>query len=91
VRLANQAIYDVNQQNARSGSGRMGTTLVLVLIQDTQVVVAHVGDSRLYQLTRKQGLEQLTVDHEVGQREILRGWNRRSPIPVLTPINLLKL
>lgn len=73
VRLANQAIYDVNQQDARSGSGRMGTTLVLVLIQDTQVAVAHVGDSRLYRLTHKQGLEQLTVDHEVGQRDILRG------------------
>ena len=73
VRLANQAIYDVNQQDARSGVGRMGTTLVLVLIQDTRVAVAHVGDSRLYRLSRKQGLEQITVDHEVGQREILRG------------------
>jgi len=73
VRLANQAIYDVNQQDARSGIGRMGTTLVLVLIQDTRLAVAHVGDSRFYQLSRKQGLEQVTVDHEVGQREILRG------------------
>jgi protein phosphatase len=73
VRLANQAIYDVNQQDARSGVGRMGTTLVLVLVQDTQVAVAHVGDSRLYRVTRKRGLEQLTVDHEVGQREISRG------------------
>ena len=73
VRLANQAIYDVNQQEERSGVGRMGTTLVLVLVQDTQVAVAHVGDSRLYRLTRKRGLEQVTVDHEVGQREISRG------------------
>jgi protein phosphatase len=32
-----------------------------------------VGDSRLYRLSSKQGLEQVTVDHEVGQREILRG------------------
>ncbi|MGC8713355.1 MAG: protein phosphatase 2C domain-containing protein, partial [Leptodesmis sp.] len=70
---ANQAIYNVNQQNARSGSGRMGTTLVIVLIHDTQVAVAHVGDSRLYRYTRKRGLEQVTVDHEVGQREIQRG------------------
>jgi protein phosphatase len=35
--------------------------------------VAHVGDSRLYRVTRKQGLEQITIDHEVGQREISRG------------------
>ena len=73
VRLANQAIYDVNQQDARSGVGRMGTTLVLVLLQDTRLAVAHVGDSRFYRLSHKQGLEQVTVDHEVGQREILRG------------------
>jgi protein phosphatase len=73
VGQANQAIYNVNQQDARSGVGRMGTTLVMLVIQDTQVAVAHVGDSRLYRLTRKSGLEQITVDHEVGQREISRG------------------
>ncbi|MEL6162774.1 MAG: serine/threonine phosphatase, partial [Cyanobacteria bacterium J06628_3] len=70
---ANQAIHNVNQQDARSGVGRMGTTLVLVLVQNTRLAVAHVGDSRLYRVTRKGGLEQITVDHEVGQREISRG------------------
>ena len=73
MQLANKAIFDINQQNARSGSGRMGTTLVMALVQDTEVAIAHVGDSRLYRYTRKRGLEQLTVDHEVGQREIQRG------------------
>jgi protein phosphatase len=73
IRLTNQAIYDVNQKNARSGSGRMGTTLAMILIQNTDAVIAHVGDSRIYRLTRKRGLEQVTVDHEVGQREINRG------------------
>jgi len=73
VLQANKAIYDINQQNARSGSGRMGTTLVMVVIYDTEVAIAHVGDSRLYRYTRKRGLEQITVDHEVGQREIQRG------------------
>jgi len=73
ILLANQAIYDVNQEDARSGIGRMGTTLVMVLVQNTQVAIAHVGDSRLYRLSRKRGLVQVTVDHEVGQREIQRG------------------
>lgn len=73
IRQANQAIYDINQENAVSGSGRMGTTLILVLVQDTEVAVAHVGDSRLYRYSRKRGLSQVTVDHEVGQREIHRG------------------
>ena len=73
VITANQTIYDVNQNDARCGVDRMGTTLVLLIIQDNKVGVAHVGDSRLYRLTRRQGLEQITVDHEVGQREISRG------------------
>jgi protein phosphatase len=51
----------------------MGTTLVLAMLQDTQFRFAHVGDSRLYRITHRHGLEQLTVDHEVGQREIQRG------------------
>ena len=45
----------------------------MVLLQDNQVAVAHVGDSRLYKLNRKSGIQQVTLDHEVGQREILRG------------------
>jgi protein phosphatase len=73
VQLANKVIYDENQKNASSGSGRMGTTLVLMLVQDTNVAIAHVGDSRLYRYTRKRGIEQITIDHEVGQREIQRG------------------
>jgi len=73
VYLANQAIYDLNQQQARSGMGRMGTTLVMLLLQDHQAAIAHVGDSRLYCLTHREGLVQLTIDHEVGQREISRG------------------
>ena len=73
ITAANDAIYEENQEEQRSGSGRMGTTLVLVLVQDSKVAVAHVGDSRLYRLSRRRGLEQLTVDHEVGQREIQRG------------------
>ena len=73
VLQANEAIYNVNQQNASSGSGRMGTTLVMILVENTKVAIAHVGDSRLYSVTRKHGLKQLTVDHEVGQREIQRG------------------
>jgi len=73
VLLANQAIYEINQTDARSGNSRMGTTLIAVLIQNSQVAVAHVGDSRLYRLRRGWILEKITSDHEVGQREINRG------------------
>jgi protein phosphatase len=73
VLLANEALYQTNLNNSRSGSGRMGTTLVMALLQDTKLAIAHVGDSRIYRFSRKHGLEQLTSDHEVGQREINRG------------------
>ncbi|HIK56762.1 MAG TPA: serine/threonine phosphatase [Synechococcales cyanobacterium M55_K2018_004] len=73
ILAANQAIFDLNQQDDRAGSARMGTTLVMLLVQDTRAMVAHVGDSRLYRLSRRRGLEQITTDHEVGQREIQRG------------------
>ncbi|MFM1841824.1 MAG: hypothetical protein RLZZ490_557 [Cyanobacteriota bacterium] len=73
IALANQQIYDVNQNNASSGSGRMGTTLVMMTLKDTHVAIAHVGDSRIYRVSRKGGLEQMTVDHEVGQQAIQNG------------------
>ncbi len=70
---ANQAIYQINQDKETYGSGRMGTTLVMALIHNTKVAIAHVGDSRVYRVSRKWGLEQLTKDHEVGQRAIQEG------------------
>ncbi|MDJ0634515.1 MAG: serine/threonine phosphatase [Xenococcaceae cyanobacterium MO_188.B29] len=73
VLLANQTLYQTNLDDSRSGSGRMGTTLVMALLEDTKLIIAHVGDSRIYRVTRQRGLEQLTLDHEVGQREITRG------------------
>lgn len=71
--LANQAIFQTNQKESRSGTRRMGTTLVMVLLQDTQLAIAHIGDSRLYTFDGEQQLQQLTTDHEVGQRRIRRG------------------
>lgn len=75
IRQANQVIYSQNEVHIRSGNQRMGTTLVAALIENTTVRYAHVGDSRLYRLTKRYGLEQVTLDHEVGQREIRRGVN----------------
>ncbi|WP_017299276.1 serine/threonine phosphatase [Nodosilinea nodulosa] len=73
VFTANQSIFDINQSNATSGVGRMGTTLVMVLVHNLDIAVVHVGDSRLYGYSKRLGLRQLTLDHEVGQREINRG------------------
>lgn len=50
----------------------MGTTLVAVIVDGTQVYSAHVGDSRLYALT-KNGFRQITTDHSVVQEMIEKG------------------
>lgn len=71
IYAANDALFHKNEEKA--GSNRMGTTLVMALVQDTHIHIAHVGDSRLYRLTHQYGLEQITIDHEVGQRDIQRG------------------
>jgi protein phosphatase len=43
------------------------------MLQDNQVAIAHVGDSRCYLLETSSRPVQITLDHEVGQREMLRG------------------
>jgi protein phosphatase len=73
IALANRAIFDLNQERSSSGSGRMGTTLAMALVQDDKLAIAHVGDSRIYRFSARNGLEQMMSDHEVGQREMQRG------------------
>jgi protein phosphatase len=69
----NNSIYKVNCEKGKSGNKRMGTTLILALVEDTKVAIAHVGDSRIYGITRRFGLQRLTRDHCVAQMEIKRG------------------
>lgn len=66
----NAAIYLAAQSNARFAG--MGTTLVVARFYDNHLVVAHVGDSRLYRF-RAPSLAQLTRDHSVLQEQIDSG------------------
>ncbi|WNC44546.1 serine/threonine phosphatase [Thermosynechococcus sp. GLH187] len=70
---ANEVIFATNDQKGKTGSGRMGTTLVMALLHNYHLRLGHVGDSRIYRFTKRQGLQQLTIDHEVGQRLIQQG------------------
>ena len=72
IQLANDSIYDLNEAEMRRDAGRMGTTAVVLAIHNTSVSIAHVGDSRIYQITRDK-LEQITRDHEVATRLIDQG------------------
>jgi PPM family protein phosphatase len=62
VRTANERIHELAERDKeRSG---MGTTLTAALIQDDEVSLAHVGDSRAY-LHRDRELKRLTSDHSL--------------------------
>ena len=50
----------------------MGTTVVVLVVQEEQAHLAHVGDSRAY-LYRNGRLQRLTRDHTVVQQEIDAG------------------
>jgi PPM family protein phosphatase len=57
---ANEKVYLLAMENAQLKG--MGTTAIASIVDDKEIVLAHVGDSRAYVL-HKDGLYQLTVDH----------------------------
>src|SRR4051812_12585498 len=62
IQGANRRVYERQSPDA-SASG-MGTTMTVALVEDGQVAIGHVGDSRAY-LIRDRALEQLTEDHSL--------------------------
>lgn len=70
VQLANRMIYESAQKHAAQRG--MGATVVAIWINDQRLSVAHVGDSRVYQL--RGGHEaQLTTDHTLLQDHLKHG------------------
>jgi serine/threonine protein phosphatase PrpC len=61
---ANQAI--LTAQSSTLGGNDMGTTAVLLIIDNERVLWGHVGDSRLYRFRGKH-CTQLTEDHSMAQ------------------------
>lgn len=55
------------------GHAGMGTTLVLAAVDDRQVAVSHVGDSRAYRL-HEGVLSRLTRDHNLAQKALDHEW-----------------
>jgi len=56
---ANRAIFERARQG---GFDRMGTTCSTLVLHDSKFTIAHVGDSRIYQI-RKDDITRLTSDH----------------------------
>ena len=70
VLKANTSIYQAAQSQPQYAG--MGTTLVVCLFYDNKVMVAHLGDSRLYRL-RGEEFSQVTRDHSLLQEQIDSG------------------
>ncbi|MCK5797814.1 MAG: Stp1/IreP family PP2C-type Ser/Thr phosphatase [Deltaproteobacteria bacterium] len=62
IKLANLKIFESAQRDSRRQG--MGTTIVAGIFCDDDIILAHVGDSRIYRL-RDGALTQLSEDHSL--------------------------
>lgn len=70
IEAANAVVYEMSCSNPAFEG--MGTTVVLSIIRQDAVYIAHAGDSRAYRIT-KDGISQLTRDHSMVQAMVDRG------------------
>jgi protein phosphatase len=68
--LANRAIFEA--ANSDTTCRGMGTTAATLLVGQSNVAIAHVGDSRIY-LIRENAIERLTEDHSLVMEQVKRG------------------
>lgn len=67
ISAVNLAVFNASESQPQYAG--MGTTLVVAQFYDNRVIVAHLGDSRLYRL-RAGFFEQLTRDHSLLQEQL---------------------
>jgi protein phosphatase len=70
---ANDLISSRNDSEKRHQRQRMGTTLVMAFARAHEMYITHVGDSRVYWITRH-SCHQLTVDDDLASREVRLGY-----------------
>ena len=73
VCAANDAISEQNDKERRSDRQRMGTTLVMGRTYAHEIYITHVGDSRVYLVTRH-NCHQVTQDDDLASRELRLGY-----------------
>lgn len=86
VKKTNAAIYQISQNEPQCAG--MGTTLVAAIFTTNQVVVGHIGDSRMY-LLRGLKLKQITEDHSLVQAQINAGLISQEQAEASTKKNLV--
>ena len=86
VEEAHQIIYQTAQSQPQCAG--MGTTVVVVLLHNNRMSIAHVGDSRLYRY-RFSKLEQVTRDHSLQEELVARGHYSREEAAVMVRKNIV--
>lgn len=71
VRLVNERL--LKEAEAEPEYHGMGTTFVAACITQESLYVLNIGDSRLYLLSEKGTIRQITQDHSLVEEKILRG------------------
>ena len=59
--------------SSRQDRQRMGTTLIMALVQAYRLYMTHIGDSRAYLITST-GCYQVMVDDDIASREVRLGY-----------------
>ena len=73
INQSNDRISSRNNSEQRHERQRMGTTLVMTLAYAQKMYLGHVGDSRIYWITRN-SCHQLTIDDDLASREVRLGY-----------------
>ena len=71
VRLVNERL--LKEAAAEPDYEGMGTTFVAACIEQDNLYVLNIGDSRLYLISEKGTIRQITQDHSLVEEKILRG------------------
>ncbi|RME60524.1 serine/threonine-protein phosphatase [Candidatus Parcubacteria bacterium] len=75
---ANRIIYEKARKSGMVG--RMGTTAAVAAIHKQRLYIANVGDSRIYLVNEKTGIQQITVDHTWAFEMIRKGRARKEDV-----------
>lgn len=86
IAKANRLIHETQEREQETRG--MGTTVACVLARGDRLVIAHVGDSRVYRL-RGEALERVTNDHSLIQELIDRGFYTAEEAAENAPKNLV--
>ncbi len=70
IHLANQVVFSAAQKDKKLYN--MGSTVVLIMAEEDDLLVAHVGDSRAYSF-RGGELSRLTLDHKLAEDPQFKG------------------